>query len=82
MSEPAASDVQASSPPISPYGHLTAEQYTALLRPLAKGRVLADHAGHGYIESWDVIRHLNRFFGIGNWSDVSASARDALTSAR
>lgn len=50
---------------------LTAHQYELLLRPLAESRVQQLQTGSRakYVESWDVIRYLDRIFGLTGWSD-------------
>lgn len=46
---------------------LTPEQYNYLLKPIPKSRV-SERKGLGYVEAWEIKRHLTRIFGFGGWS--------------
>lgn len=50
---------------------LSPRQYAVLLSPLAESRVQQLKTGSRakYVESWDVIRYLDRIFGLTGWSD-------------
>jgi hypothetical protein len=60
---------------------LTAEQYAALLKPLAKHRISSRQQGGmhlSYLEAWDVKAHLIRVFGFTGWSADVISAELAF----
>lgn len=46
---------------------LTAKQVEQLLRPIHKNRVLRDAKGHAHLSQQDVLAHLIRVFGFGNF---------------
>lgn len=46
---------------------LTAKQIDQLLRPIHKNRVLRDGKGHAHVSQQDVLAHLIRVFGFGNF---------------
>lgn len=46
---------------------LTARQVEQLLRPIHKNRVLRDAKGHAHLSQQDVLAHLVRVFGFGNF---------------
>ncbi len=46
---------------------LTDEQVSQLLQPIHPSRVLADGKGHAHVSQQDVLAHLIRVFGFGNF---------------
>lgn len=46
---------------------LTARQVDQLLRPIVKTRVLRDGKGHAHVSQQDILAHLIRVFGFGNF---------------
>lgn len=48
-------------------GLFTAEQTRQLLQPI-NGRRVKEANGHNHVPAYEVIAHLNRIFGFGNWS--------------
>lgn len=48
-------------------GHFTPEQHTQLLQPINPRRVLKDGKGMSHVSQQDVVAHLTRIFGFGNW---------------
>ncbi len=46
---------------------LTDEQVTQLLQPINPSRVLADGKGHAHVSQQDILAHLIRVFGFGNF---------------
>lgn len=45
----------------------TRAQVDQLLQPIHTNRVLRDGKGHSHVSQQDVLAHLNRVFGFGNW---------------
>ncbi|WP_280474819.1 Rad52/Rad22 family DNA repair protein, partial [Nocardia asiatica] len=45
----------------------TSAQIAQMLRPIAKQRVLHDAKGHAHVSQQDVLAHLIRVFGFGNF---------------
>ena len=46
---------------------LRQDQVDTLLRPIRPRRVLKDRDGMSHVAAYDVIAHMNRVFGFGNW---------------
>jgi recombination DNA repair RAD52 pathway protein len=46
---------------------LTAAQVTQLLHPINKARVVKDGKGHAHVSQQDILAHLIRVFGFGNF---------------
>src|SRR5690606_16814227 len=46
---------------------LNARQVEQLLRPIHKNRVLRDGKGHAHVSQQDILAHLIRVFGFGNF---------------
>lgn len=60
-----------------PAGRLTTEQVDVLLRPIKPGRV-SQTQGQSYLESHDVIAHLNRIFGFDGWDSEIVKGPDLI----
>lgn len=45
----------------------TARQVDQLLKPINPSRILTDGKGHSHVSQQDVLAHLNRVFGFGNF---------------
>ena len=45
----------------------TPEQITQLLRPINSSRVLSDGKGFSHVSQQDILAHLTRIFGFGNF---------------
>jgi hypothetical protein len=56
---------------------LSAEQVVQLLKPINNARVLNDGKGHAHVSQQDILAHLIRVFGFGNF-DIEVLAVDCI----